>query len=30
MHRHITHIYDKIGDRGLAAATDFAVRQGLL
>ena len=28
--RHITHIYDKIGDRGRAAATAFAVRHGLL
>jgi predicted ATPase/DNA-binding CsgD family transcriptional regulator len=28
--RHITHIYDKIGDRGRAAATAFALRHGLL
>jgi DNA-binding NarL/FixJ family response regulator len=28
--RHITHIYGKIGVRGRAAATAFALREGLL
>jgi DNA-binding NarL/FixJ family response regulator len=27
--RHITHIYDKIGQRGRSAATRFALRHGL-
>jgi DNA-binding NarL/FixJ family response regulator len=28
--RHITHIYDKIGGRGRAAATTFALKHALL
>lgn len=28
--RHITHIYDKIGQRGRAAAAAFALKHGLM
>jgi DNA-binding CsgD family transcriptional regulator len=28
--RHITHVYDKIGSRGKAAATAFALRHDLI
>jgi DNA-binding NarL/FixJ family response regulator len=28
--RHLTHIYTKLGVRNRAAATSFAVKQGLL
>jgi DNA-binding NarL/FixJ family response regulator len=28
--RHITHIYDKIGQRGRSAATSFALQHGLI